>query len=103
MYKLSFYVPFDDASLVKAAVFEAGAGKIGNYDQCCWETIGTGQFRALPGSNPTLGEIGELEFVKELKVEMVCGQSNIKEVVAALKSAHPYEEPAYEVYRIEDF
>ena len=103
MYKLSFYVPIEDSENVKKTVFLAGAGQIGCYGNCCWETMGVGQFRPLSGSNPAIGKIGEVERVKELKVEMVCSDENIKNAVEALKQAHPYEEPAYEVYRLEDF
>ena len=85
---------------VKTALFNAGAGKIGNYDSCCWETLGTGQFRPLEGSNPAIGSYGMIERVEEYKIEMVCAKERIKEVIAALKVAHPYEEPAYEVYEV---
>jgi hypothetical protein len=102
MYKLSFYVPVSDSDRVKDVIFKTGAGKIGLYDQCCWETLGRGQFRPLSGSNPAIGEHGKLERIDELKVEMVCADQFIQDAVTALKKAHPYEEPAYEVYRLED-
>ncbi len=97
MLKLTFYVPVDSAEKVKEAVFKAGAGSIGNYDMCSFETLGTGQFRAKTGANPTIGKVGNLEKVSELRVEMVLNDNIVKEVVAALKSAHPYETPAYDV------
>ena len=103
MYKLCFYVPENATDLVKNALFEAGAGKIGNYDCCCWQTLGTGQFRPLDNSNPTIGEIGLIESVAEFKVEMVCEDKYIKVAIKALKKAHPYEEPAYDVCKMEDF
>lgn len=103
MYKLCFFVPEVDAEPVKAALFAAGVGKIGDYDQCCWQTSGTGQFRPLAGSNPHLGRHGQLEQVAELKVEMVCSDALIQTAVATLKQAHPYEEVAYDVYRLADF
>ncbi len=103
MFHISFYVPLDQAERVKAAMFRSGAGRVGDYDCCCWQTQGYGQFRPLVGSDPFLGQQGRLESVEELKVEMVCEAGVIKEVVAALKQAHPYEEPAYHVLRIEDF
>lgn len=103
MYKVSFYVPVSFAEKVKVALFCAGAGRIGAYDKCCWETRGTGQFSALAGSNPAIGEHGVIETVQELKVEMVCCDEFIKEAIAALKKSHPYEVPAYEVYRLEEF
>ncbi len=99
MLKLSFYVPESHLEEVKQAVFAAGAGRIGNYDSCCWQTRGQGQFRALEGSTPYLGQQGQVETVEEYKVEMVCEEALIRDVVAALKDAHPYEEPAYDVVR----
>ncbi len=95
MIHISFYVPVKDAEKVKNAMFQAGAGKIGNYDRCSFDLKGIGQFRPLSGSNPTIGSENELEQVEELKVEMVCEESIIREVIAALKKSHPYETPAY--------
>jgi hypothetical protein len=103
MYQLCFYVPVDHLESVKQAVFAAGAGRIGNYDQCCWQVEGEGQFRPLSGAQPAIGQQGQLESVREFRVEMVCDAAHIKAVVAALKQAHPYEEPAYNVLKILDF
>ena len=100
MYKLSFYVPESHLELVKNAVFIKGAGHYKAYDQCCWQVRGEGQFRPLVNSRPYLGQINQLEKVIEYKVEMICTAAAIKEVVQALLSSHPYEEPAYEVYKI---
>lgn len=102
MYKLAFFVPRDDAQAVKEAVFATGAGRIGDYEACCFQTLGTGQFRPLPGATPHIGKVGDLEQVEELKVELVCEDSLIGNAVAALKLAHPYEEPAYDVWRLEE-
>lgn len=101
MYKINFYVPVTHLETVKAALFAAGAGRIGDYDNCCWQTKGVGQFRALAGSAPYIGQQGKVEQVEEYKVELVCGEENLEQAVAALKQAHPYEEPAYEVYQIQ--
>ena len=95
MHCLVFYVPETHAETVKAAVFEAGGGHIGNYDHCCWLVVGTGQFRPLAGSNPAIGSRGEIEFVPELKVELVVKAELLPAVIAALKKAHPYETPAF--------
>jgi len=103
VYKLCFFVPETHLEQTKRALFEVGAGRIGDYDACAWQTLGQGQFRPLDGSQPFLGERGELEVVSEYKVEMVCGEDLIRRAVDALKAAHPYEEPAYEVYRLEEF
>ena len=102
MYKLSFYVPENKAEKVKQAMFDAGAGHIGNYDQCCWQTAGLGQFRPLENSTPTLGAQGKLETLPELKIEMVCQEDVIHTAIAAMKQAHPYEEVAYQVVKLVD-
>lgn len=103
MYKLCFYVPETHLELVKEAVFATGAGRIGDYDSCCWQTLGQGQFRPLEGSNPFLGQQGWVEQVSEYKVEMVCEEHLIEAAIAALVESHPYEEPAYDVILLEDF
>jgi hypothetical protein len=103
MYQLSFYVPAAQVDAVKQAVFDAGGGRIGNYDSCCWQVAGQGQFRPLPGSDPTVGGVGQLERVDEYKVEMVCDDAIIEAAVTALRQAHPYEEPAYQVWKLESF
>ncbi len=102
MFKLCFYVPESHLEAVKQAVFAAGGGRIGDYDQCCWQVRGLGQFRPLAGSNPFLGRQGEVEQVEEWRVELVCTDELIRAVVAALRQAHPYEEPAYDVWRLSD-
>lgn len=103
MYKICFFVPKDQKEKVKTAMFLAGAGKIGNYDSCAFEVVGVGQFRALSGSKPFIGEQNILEKVEEYKVEMFCEAKLIKEVIDALKKNHPYETPAYEVFKMEKF
>ena len=101
MYKLIFFVPLNDAETVKEAVFSTGAGRIGDYEACCFETRGTGQFRPLDNANPHIGQVGELEKVEEVKVELVCEDRLIHAAVAALRAAHPYEEPAFDAWRLE--
>ena len=103
MYKLSFFVPESHVEVVKSAVFTAGGGRIGAYDQCSWQVLGQGQFRPLDGSQPFLGQTGQIEQVEEWKVELVVADELIRAVVMALKQSHPYETPAYEVWRLEDF
>lgn len=95
MFHISFYVPLEHAEAVKEAMFMAGAGKIGNYEKCSFESEGWGQFRPLKGSHAFIGEVGKLEKVRELKVEMVCTSAIVEQVVQALKQSHPYETPAY--------
>jgi hypothetical protein len=103
MYKFAFFVPEDHKESVKAAVFATGAGKIGDYDCCCWEIQGSGQFRPLDGANPYIGQQGNVEKVSEFRVELVVADDLVREAVTAMKRAHPYEEPAYDVWKLEDF
>ncbi|MDX1635952.1 MAG: YqfO family protein [Marinobacter sp.] len=101
MYKLCYFVPESHLEQTKQALFDAGAGRIGDYDCCAWQCCGQGQFRPLEGSDPFLGKQGEIERVDEYKVELVCRDDLIGPALEAFKQAHPYEEPAYEVYRME--
>ncbi len=100
MYKLAFFVPEENLEAVKQAVFAAGAGKIGNYDCCCWQVKGVGQFRPLLDSHPYIGRQGVLEQIEEWRVELVCEDHLIGAAVDALKLAHPYEEVAYDVWQL---
>lgn len=103
MYKLSYYVPESHLEITKQAIFDAGAGRVGNYDCCCWQVRGEGQFRPLPGSRPFIGQQGTIEQIEEYRVEMVCTDDHIGEVIVALKQTHPFEEPAYNVVSLADF
>ncbi|OGT38641.1 MAG: NGG1p interacting factor NIF3 [Gammaproteobacteria bacterium RIFCSPHIGHO2_12_FULL_38_14] len=103
MYKICFYVPASHVEFVKNAMFESGAGKIGLYSHCAWQILGHGQFKPHPGSNPYIGNENTVEIIEEYKVEMVCDDESIKKVIEALKKSHPYEEPAYQVWKIEHF
>lgn len=100
-YSLVVYIPEADAESVKSALFAAGAGRIGNYEACAWQTLGTGQFRPLDGANPTIGAVGDIEKVPELRVEMVCAPEDMLAVERALHEAHPYETPAYHFQSVE--
>lgn len=102
MYKLVFFVPESHLESVKAAVFDAGAGVIGDYEHCCWQVLGHGQFRPRVGAQPFVGSLGELEELPEWRVELVCVDTLIRRAVAAMVDVHPYEEPAYDVWRLED-
>ena len=83
---------------MRSALFDAGAGRIGGYEHCSWYTAGTGTFLAGEGTEPTIGERGREQRVSELRLETVFPEERQKEVVAALRRAHPYEEPAFDVY-----
>ncbi|KAF2129926.1 hypothetical protein P153DRAFT_396265 [Dothidotthia symphoricarpi CBS 119687] len=103
-FKLIFFVPASALTPCKAAIFSAGAGRYPGYTECCFTSRGTGQFRPIEGADPHIGKVGALEEVDEWRVETVCvGRETVGRVVEALKKAHPYEEPAYDVYRMEDF
>lgn len=101
MYKLCVYIPEAEVEAVKRALFDAGAGRIGNYSDCCWQVLGSGQFRPGDGSQPFVGKPGEVEQVAEYRVEMVCADDSVEAVIAALRAAHPYEEPAFDLIRVE--
>lgn len=103
MYKLCFFVPESHLETVKQSIFEAGAGRIGDYDQCCWQIRGQGQFRPLSGSQPFIGESNTLETVEEYRVEMVCADDMVQNAVSALRQAHPYEEPAFDCWLLAEF
>ena len=102
MHKLTVYIPESHLESVKTALFSAGAGQYKNYDRCCWQICGEGQFRPLAGSHPFIGEQNLEKHVSEYRVEMICRDESISSVTAALKKSHPYEEPAYNFIKIED-
>ena len=98
--KLVVFVPPEALDAVRDALFAAGAGRIGDYERCSWYTEGTGTFMGGAAANPTLGEKGREERVPELRLETVFPVERHDEVVAALREAHPYEEPAFDVYEL---
>ncbi|MEN4052916.1 MULTISPECIES: NGG1p interacting factor NIF3 [Sulfurimonas] len=102
MYKLSYYVPKEAKEKTKNALFEIGAGKFNNYENCSFESLGRGQFKPIGEANPYIGAKDRIEYVTEYKIEMICSDTLIKKAVEILKKAHPYEEVAYEVIKLED-
>jgi hypothetical protein len=96
--KLVVFVPAEALDAVRDALFAAGAGRIGEYERCSWYAEGTGTFFGGEGTSPTLGERGREERVPELRLETVFPADRHDDVVAALRHAHPYEEPAFDVY-----
>ena len=102
MYKLCVYIPESHLDPVKQALFAAGAGRIGDYDSCCWQVLGRGQFRPLDGSQPFIGQTGQVEQVAEYRVETVCADEVVDDVLAAMRAAHPYEEPAFDLWQLDD-
>jgi dinuclear metal center YbgI/SA1388 family protein len=99
--KIITFVPTGpDLGAVHAALAAAGAGNIGDYSHCSFATAGTGQFKPLAGAHPTIGEVGRLERVAETRLEMVLPRHRRAAVVAALRAAHPYEEPAFDLLEL---
>jgi hypothetical protein len=103
MLKICFFVPSSHLESVKLALFSAGAGRLGGYEHCCWQTLGQGQYRPCEGSKPYIGEVDQIHYLEEYKVEMLCEPALIAQVIRALKQVHPYEVPAYEVFQMLDF
>ncbi len=102
MKKLSVFVPKAQAEEVRNALFEAGCGHIGNYDHCAYTLEGTGTFRPLQDANPYIGKPGETETVAEERIEMVFPNHLQKKVVEALYQSHPYEEPVFDIYQLDN-
>lgn len=101
-FKLAVFVPVEHLEQVRAAIAEAGAGWIGNYSHCTFASPGTGTFKPLSGTNPFIGNIGEIEQVQELRLETIVPAKKVKGVLQAMIKAHPYEEVAYDLYRLEN-
>lgn len=98
--KFVVFAPVADAERVRAAMAEAGAGAIGDYDCCSFTSTGEGRFRPLAGARPAIGSVGDLEVVEEVRVEMVAPREARGRVVAAMRAAHPYEEPAHDIVEL---
>jgi hypothetical protein len=96
--KLVVFVPREALDPLREALFAAGAGRIGNYERCSWYTEGTGTFLGGAGSSPSVGQSGREQRVAELRLETVYPEELEAEVVAALREAHPYEQPAFDLY-----
>jgi hypothetical protein len=94
------FVPREALDAVRDALFEAGAGRIGDYEHCSWYTEGTGTFLGGAGTSPSVGQAGREERVAELRLETIFPEEHQDEIVAALRRAHPYEEPAFDVYAL---
>lgn len=100
-YKLVVFVPLSHADMVRAALHDAGAGRVGNYSRVSFSSRGIGRFRPEAGANPAIGQVGNLEEVEEERIEMLVEEAALGAIIAAIKKAHPYEEPAYDIYRVE--
>jgi hypothetical protein len=102
-HKLVWFVPEDSLEQTRDAVFRAGAGRIGEYERCSWYTSGEGTFLGGEATDPTIGERGREEHVREFRVETIVPAERAQEVVAALLDAHPYEEVAFDLYPLVRF
>ena len=102
LYKLVVFVPQTHLEKVRIAVSNAGAGKIGKYDNCSFMASGIGTYRPLKGSRPFKGKIGKLTRIGEARLEVTVSNNNLKKVIAAMKKVHPYEEIAYDIYKLEN-
>lgn len=97
MVRIIVYIPESFCEIVKEAMFDAGAGRYNDYEHCAWQTLGQGQFKPLKGSQPFIGSTNSVEHVSEYKVEMIADDSCLKDIVHAVKTTHPYEEPAMQI------
>lgn len=100
-FKLVVFAPLTHADVVRSAIGNAGGGKIGNYSHCSFSTRGIGRFKPEQGAQPHIGEVGKYEEVEEERIEVTVDGSVLKEVVAAMKAVHPYDEVAYDLYPLE--
>jgi hypothetical protein len=100
--KFVVFTPLSHSDIVRKALADAGAGKIGNYDSCSFSSIGTGRFRGNSNSNPAIGKAEVYESVEEEKIEVIVPRNILHDVIAAVKKVHPYEEMAFDVYALED-
>ena len=100
-YKIVVYIPEPDADKLREAMGNAGAGIVGNYTFCTFSAKGIGRFKAEDGATPAIGEIGKLEEVQEERIETVCEEENLQDVLKAIRATHPYEEPATMVWPVE--
>jgi hypothetical protein len=96
--KIVVFVPKTYTDIVRQAMGDAGAGRIGNYSHCSYSVNGIGRYKPMKGSKPFIGEIGKFEEVEEERIECVCDRDKAKSVIVAMKKVHPYEEVAFDVY-----
>ncbi len=101
LVKIVVFVPLSHANIVRKAMGEAGAGKIGKYSHCSFSSRGVGRFMPEEGSNPSVGEVGEFTEVEEERIETICSRDILEEVIKAIKEVHPYEEVALDVFALD--
>ncbi len=96
--KLVIFVPVTHADIVRKAMGDAGAGKLGNYTHCTFSSKGIGRYMPAEGAHPFIGEVGKMEQVEEEKIEILCPKRELEKVITAMKKVHPYDEVAYEIH-----
>lgn len=101
--KLAVHVPVSHADVVRVAMGDAGAGQVGNYTHCSFSVRGTGRFLGNENSNPIIGQKGVLETAEEERIEVTVARDKLAAVLSALKSVHPYDQPTFDIYPLEDF
>ena len=102
MYKVVVFVPVANADEMRQVIDDAGGGRMGNYSHASFSTRGIGRFKPLGGARPTIGEVDKIEEVEEERIEFVCSEDALQGVLAAIRKAHPYEEPAIDVWQLAD-
>lgn len=101
-YKVVVTVPEDEADTLRQVIGDVGGGKVGNYTHCSFSVKGVGRFMPVDGANPAIGEVGKLEEVAEERIEITCDGDTVVAVVHAIRDNHSYEEPAIDVYKLEE-
>ena len=96
--KVVTFVPLENADAVREALGKAGAGQIGEYTFCSYSIVGKGRFTPSENANPHIGERNKSEIVDEERIEVVCNRTDAKQIISAMKNAHPYEEVAFDIY-----
>lgn len=97
-YKIVVFVPLSHADRLRKAMGDAGAGVIGNYDYCSFSSVGVGRSVPMEGAKPFIGELGKLEEIEEERIETVCSKEKMKDVITAIRTVHPYDEVAFDIF-----
>lgn len=101
--KIVLTIPADQADMMRSVMADLGLGKIGHYDFCSFSSQGIGRFRPLQDAKPAIGSLNKIEKVIEERIEVVCPRKILKKSIEAIKKVHPYEEPAIDIYSLEEF
>lgn len=101
-YKIVVFVPLTHADKLRQAIGNAGGGRLGKYSFCSFSTKGIGRFLPEEGAKPAIGSVGKLEEVEEERIEITCSQGVLKNVIASIKEAHPYEEIAMDIWELKE-